>query len=64
MSFPILSSATSRLWISNVNPTTDEENIEIGNFWLNMNTLGFFICIDETPSALVWQEFQFVSSLS
>ncbi|NJL54155.1 hypothetical protein HC928_02565 [bacterium] len=62
MSLPILSTGTSRIWIEPRDPTNDEnENVEIGNFWINQNTGSFFVCTNHERHQNLWRQFTFSS---
>lgn len=55
--YPFLTSGSARLWISNINPTqTENVVLDIGNFWYNNVLNTFWVCIDNTVSALVWHQ--------
>lgn len=62
MSTPILSTASSRIWIDSENPSASEENIDQGNLWINTSTGSFYICDNPTVGAQVWSRYAIYSS--
>lgn len=55
--YPFLTSGSARLWVSNLNPTTTETvALDIGNFWYNNALNTFWVCTDNTVSALIWHQ--------
>lgn len=57
MSIPKLSSATSRVWLLDRDPSNSEEvSIEFGNFWINTNSNDLFECTRGVPQALTWMK--------
>lgn len=49
-----LSTASSRIWISADDPTSAEENIDQGSFWLNTTTGRVFQNLDPTAESQIW----------
>lgn len=56
MSVPVLSTATSRLWLAERDPNNSEVYpMDVGNFWFNTIALTFWICVDNTVDMLRWR---------
>lgn len=56
MSTPSLSSASSRIWIAERDPTVDELNTEVGNFWYNKSTKEIFLCDSDLSQNQIWSK--------
>lgn len=45
-----------RLWYDTVDPGLSETNVEIFNWWLNISSGHYFICMDDTIGEQEWQQ--------
>jgi hypothetical protein len=53
----MLVSRTPTMWLEERDPSSSEEGVITGDFWLNTSNQNTFICYVDTPNSLEWRAF-------